>query len=400
MAELKPSPQARQSILKLGGAFALSLFLAACQIVPAARPEGPAVPSAPPVVVAQEPQRRSVPQPQRQQTNRVAVLVPLTGPNSGVGTSIANAAKLALADARRDGLELQVYDTARGAQAAAERALAEGNRLFLGPLLAEDVRQIAPIARRAGVPVVSFSNDVTVAGNGVYVMGFNPGQSIDRVVRHARSQGLQRFAGLIPEGEYGERSTAALRRAVEAAGGRLVATQTYGRSPAELRSAAIRLNAQAPYDAVLIADNGQIAMSAAATIRSGPSSGARILGTELWKSETALANSPQMRGAWFASVSDTLFDQFRTRYRARYSTAPSRLASLGYDAVLLAVRLSAQWLPGQPFPEWGLRSPAGFDGVDGAYRFGPSGTSERQLDVIQVNAGGFSVVSPAEAGFR
>jgi ABC-type branched-subunit amino acid transport system substrate-binding protein len=400
MAELKPSPQARQSLPKLAGAFALGMLLAACEIVPVAGPAGPAVPSAPPVVVAQQPERGPVAQPQRQQVNRIAVLVPLTGPNSGVGTSIANAARLALADTRSDKLELQVYDTARDAQAAAERALAEGNRLFLGPLLAEDVRQIAPVARRAGVPLVSFSNDVTVAGNGVYVMGFNPGQSIDRVVRYARAQGLQRFAGLIPEGEYGDRAGAALRRAVEAAGGRLVASQTYGRSPAELRSAAIRLNVQAAYDAVLIADNGQIAMSAAATVRSGPSNGARILGTELWKSETALASSPQMRGAWFASVPDTLFDQVRSRYRTRYSAAPSRLASLGYDAALLAVRLSAQWQPGQAFPEWGLRSPAGFDGLDGAYRFGPDGTSERQLDVIQVNAGGFSVVSPAAAGFR
>jgi hypothetical protein len=107
-----------------------------------------------------------------------------------------------------------------------------------------------------------------------------------------------------------------------------------------------------------------------------------------------------MRGAWFASVPDGLFDQFKSRYRTRYSAAPSRLASLGYDAVLLAVRLSAQWQPGQPFPEWALRSATGFDGLDGAYRFGANGTSERQLDVIQVNAGGFSVISPAEAAFR
>jgi ABC-type branched-subunit amino acid transport system substrate-binding protein len=231
-------------------------------------------------------------------------------------------------------------------------------------------------------------------------MGFNPGQSIDRVVRYAKSQGLQRFAGLIPEGEYGERSHQALRRAVESAGGRLVATQTYGRSPAALRSAAIRLNAQTPYDAVLIADNGQIAMSAAATVRSGPSNEARILGTDLWKSESSLASSAQMRGAWFAAVPDTMFEQFRTRYRARYSAAPSRLASLGYDAVLLAVRLSAQWQPGQPFPEWALRSGSGFDGVDGSYRFGVDGRSERQLEVMQVNGGGFSVISPAESGFR
>jgi hypothetical protein len=55
-----------------------------------------------------------------------------------------------------------------------KQALADGNRLFLGPLLAEDVRAVAPVARRAGVPVIAFSNDVSVAGDGVYLMGFIP----------------------------------------------------------------------------------------------------------------------------------------------------------------------------------------------------------------------------------
>ena len=402
MAELLHSPQARRSFGKLAAAGAASLLLAGCEIVPVAAPPGvqppppQAQPQGPPPPVTTAP----VPPPQVQQVrNRVALLVPLSGANAGVGTSIANAAKLAVADAGGEAIELRIYDSASGAQAAAERALGEGNRLFLGPLLADDVRAVAPVARRAGVPLVSFSNDISVAGNGVHIMGFDPGQSINRVVSHARAQGVQRFAALIPEGEYGDRAAQAFRQSVARSGGRLVATQTYGRTPAELRSAAIRLNAQAPYDAVLIADNAQIAMSAAATIRSGPSNQARILGTELWKSEPGLAASPTLRGAWFASVSETLFDQMRTRYRARYGAAPSRLASLGYDAVLMAARVSGSWQPGQPFPMFALTDPQGFMGIDGVFRFNPNGVAERQLEVLQVNAGGLSVVSPAPRSF-
>ena len=88
------------------------------------------------------------------------------------------------ADSGDKTLRLKVYDSAAagGAAGAAQRAIADGNRLILGPLLAEDVRAAAPIARRADVPVVAFSNDESVAGNGVYIMGFTPDQSIDRVV--------------------------------------------------------------------------------------------------------------------------------------------------------------------------------------------------------------------------
>jgi ABC-type branched-subunit amino acid transport system substrate-binding protein len=329
----------------------------------------------------------------------VAVLVPLTGPNAGVGTSLSNAATMALADSQSQRVRLTVYDTGRGAAAAAQQALAEGNGLILGPLLSEEAVAVASIARRAGVPVISFSNDIGVAGEGVYIMGFNPAQSIDRVVSYARSQGVQRFAGLIPEGDYGRRSAAALAQAVDDAAARLVATETFGRTPQSLRSAAVRLNAEAPYDAVLVADNGRIAMSAAATIRSGRSNGARILGTELWRSEPALTGSVPMRGAWFAAAPENMFSQLRERYRARFGRAPYRLASLGYDAVLLAVRIGNEWRIGRRFPEGELLNPEGFSGVDGAFRFGRNGVAERQLEVVQVNAGGFATISPAPRSF-
>lgn len=357
--------------------------------------ERPLPPSAPPPQTVPAPAVPAV-----DSRHRVAVLVPLTGPDAGVGQSIANAANLALADAGSDRIRITVYDTATGAQAAADRALADGSRLFLGPLLAEDVRAVAPIAKRAAVPVVSFSNDVTVAGNGVYIMGFNPGQSIERVIGHGRSQGAQRFAALIPEGDYGRRASQAFLQSVARAGGRSVGMQTYARSPAALRAAATRLNAQSGYDAVLIADNGQIAMSAAPLIRNGRSGQARILGTELWRTDEAITRSAALRGARFASVPETMFDQLKARYRTRYGANPYRLASLGYDAVLLAVRIGNQWRLERPFPEVELGSREGFSGIDGAFRFRPDGVAERRLEVVQVNAGSLSAVSPAERDFR
>jgi branched-chain amino acid transport system substrate-binding protein len=393
MAEPLHRPQARRSFLKLAAGAAIGAALAGCQIVPTGGQRADQLPL--PEPARDEP----VYTPTADTRHRVAVLVPLTGPNAGVGTSISNAASLAIADTKSTNVQLTVYDTGKGAAAAAQQALAEGNRLFLGPLLAEDARAIAPIARRAAVPVISFSNDITVAGNGVYIMGFNPGQSIERVVSYARAQGIQRFAGLVPEGDYGGRSYEALTRAVQRDGGRLVASETFGRDPQSLRSAAIRLNAKAPFDAVLIGDNARVGISAAATIRTGPSRQARILGTELWRAETALTSAPTMRGAWFAAAPEAMFNQLRTRYRTRYGKTPYRLGSLGYDAVLLTVRVARGWRVGRPFPESELTNQEGFSGVDGAFRFGRDGIAERQLEVVQVNPGGFTTVSPAATGF-
>ena len=102
----------------------------------------------------------------------------------------------------------------------------------------------------------------------------------------------------------------------------------------------------------------------------------------------------------FAAPSEAHYNQFRTRYRARYNSAPYRLASLGYDAVLLAVRVAANWPVGRNFPVRALREAEGFSGVDGAFRFGRDGVADRALEVREVTATGTSVVSPAPAGFK
>jgi branched-chain amino acid transport system substrate-binding protein len=397
MAEQSHSRQARRAIFGFAAAVCFALALGGCQLVPKPSPEPPAE-EARPEPVQPEPEEEAPVLPTGEARNRVAVLVPQTGPNAGVGQSIANAANLALLDAGGERIRLTVYDTAKGAQAAANQALAEGNRLFLGPLLAEDVRAIAPIARQADVPVISFSNDASVAGDGVYLMGFTPGQSVARVVSFARSRGHERFGAIVPDGVYGRRASQAMIDAVERAGGRLVGMQTFDRGAAGLRAAITRLNAQGGYDAVLIGDSGRIGASAA-PILAGAAGGPRILGTELWSTDADLGRTAALRGAWYASPSDGMFNQLRTRYRARYGANPYRLASLGYDAVLLAVRIGKDWRLGRLFPEGELRDRGGFAGVDGAFRFGANGIAERSLEVREVTATGFTIASPAPRGF-
>ena len=377
-----------------GAALALLTLVAGCAVVPKGPPK---TVEAPPVVTEPEPVTPSLPT--DTERNRVALLVPLTGPNAGVGTSISNAANMAVLDTGGARIRVTMYDTATGAAGAAQRALAEGNRLILGPLLADDVRAVAPIARAAKVPVIAFSNDTGVAGNGTFVMGYTPAQSIERVVGYARSKGLSKFAGLIPAGLYGQRSSTAFLRAVEAGGGQVVSMQNFDRSAGSITAAITRLSQTSPYEAVLIADSGRTAVQAVPILRAKGGASAKILGTELWNTEGALAASPALRGAWFASVSDGLYNQLASKYRERFGKSPYRLASLGYDAVLLVTRLSGDWRVGSAFPAARLTDAGGFTGIDGAFRFGRDGVVERALEVQQAGATGSIIVSAAPRGF-
>lgn len=409
----------RQPILRIAGA-GLALIAAACAgpgaqrgLPVAARP----APAAPGPVAGRTVSAAAT-------RNKVALLVPMTGANAAVGQSIANAATMALLDLGDTRISLQVYDTASGgAAAAAAKAVADGARLFLGPLLAPDVRAVQGVASANGVPVLTFSNDAALAGGGTFVMGFQPNQSIARVVAYAHARGVERFAALVPAGVYGQRASTAFLRAVEASGGKAVAVTSYARTSAGLLAAARKLTnydarhaaaaktaalrpdgtiasvshnlAPVGFDAILIADSGSIAAAVAPALAQFGATPVLIMGTELWNSEPAIAQSAALSGAVFAAVPDERFHQLASRYREKFGGAPSRLASFGYDAVLLVNGVAGNWAVDAPFPRAGLSAAGGFTGIDGVFRFSGSGIAERGLEVEQVGAHGFTVVAAA-----
>ncbi len=336
--------------------------------------------------------------PKDQARHRVALLLPLSGPDAALGNSIANATTMAVLDTNAQNLRITTYDTAGGAGAAAAKAMQEGNKLILGPLLSEEVSAVASVARSAKVPLITYGSDLSVAARDIFVMGTTQSNSVLRVVEFAKSKGITRFALLSPKSDYGNRVGAAYRSAVTAVGGTLVASDSYDRGNNSVLSAAARLRAKGGFQAVLIADAPRMAGQASARLRVGPGN-PRILGTDLWSGDPAASNTASLRGAWYAAVSDTRFRQFVTSYQARFGAAPYRQATMGYDSVLLTVRIARDWKAGTPFPFSRLVDSGGFLGLDGPFRFTVGGQNERALEVRETRAGGVTILSPAPVKF-
>jgi ABC-type branched-subunit amino acid transport system substrate-binding protein len=373
---------------KRGAIAVMLLMTAACQTIVPRGGQAPVASAPEPIVIPADGK------------HHVALLVPLTGPDGDVGRSLANATAVALIDTGNTGITLQTYDTSLDAEGAAKRAITEGNKLILGPLRGDNVVAVADIARAKNVPIISFSNDIGVAGKNAYLLGHLPDQSISRTVNFAKSRGLKRFGAIVPKTVYGQRAASNFTTAVRDAGGTLVSIQEVDGSAASIDDATRKLQAAGQIDAVMVADTGRSAMAIVPAIRARGRQNVQILGTELWNIDSTLAGSTAMRGAWFASVSDGYFRTFATKYRARYSKTPLRLASLGYDSILLTMRVVPNWKLGATFPIAQLTDPGGFIGIDGAFRFKANGMSERMLEVQEIQKGKFVTIDPAPQSFK
>ena len=377
-------------IIVAGGA---ALALGACSIIPKSADPGRTSQPTP------EPTPSADVLPTDEARHRVALLVPLSGDNGAVGQSIANATTMALLDTEAENLRITTYDTARGPQDAARRAIADGNRLILGPLLGSNVVSVRAEARAADVPIVSFSNDNSVAGENVFVMGNIPEQSIWRSMGYARQRGDRDYAVLAPDGEYGDRAEAAVRAFVADNGGRLVAVERYSRGNTSIVSAAQRLRTRGGFDAVVVADGGRLSVQAASELKPGGRGDMQIIGTELWSGESSVIRASALSGAIFSAVSDQRYRRFVDSYEARFGSQPYRISTLGYDAVLLTLRIARDWRDGRDFPARELLSDEGFIGLDGAFRFERDGVVERAMEVREVRSGEVVTVDAAPARF-
>ncbi len=376
----------KRRMVLLGGL----VLLAGCKVIPKGVPEAAPEPTATPTGSLPTDQAR----------HRVALLVPLTGSSAGVGNSLANASTMALLDTNATNLRITTYDTALGASMAAQQAITDGNKLILGPLLGGDVAPVAAVARSAKVPLITYTNEPGLAARDVFLMGTVPGNSIGRTVSHAAAQGARRFAVLAPQNEFGTRTSAAFIEAVAAAGGRVLATETYARSNTSVISAARRLRAKGGFDAVLIADDAKFAVLAAPNLKAAGAAAPRILGPDIWSGESSIGSSAALRGAWYSAVSDSRFRQFADSYQSRFGARPFRMATLGYDSVLLTLRVARDWRPGTVFPVSKLNDSGGFLGLDGPFRFNAGGMLERALEVREVRSGGVTIVSAAPTRFQ
>ncbi len=367
------------------------------------------------------------PRPQVSNALKVAVLVPMSGGSARIGQSIANAANLALLDLNTSKMRLTVYDTDQGASQAANTAIAEGAKVILGPLFAQDVRAVQAIARNANVPVITFSNDIGLAQSGTWILGFQPSQEVARVVDYAHKRGINRFGALVPQGRYGEIASKAMSAAVLSEGGSVGAIESYPRDRAkifaparrvanyEARLTAARGAAQAgigaagatiklsppPFDALLIPDTGGFLRALIPLLKGYgvETPRVRVLGTSLWAAEPGLHRDPGLSGAWYAAVPDAAFNQMARRFNARFGYTPPRLASLGYDSVLLVATAARNWSLGESFPTGALSNSGGFAGVDGIFRFNGNNVAMRGLQVEELNPAGLRVVSPAPSAF-
>ena len=412
------------------------LVVAACSTTPPPPPP----PVDQPPVVEPEPEPKPEPEPEPEQPTglipphmadrdiaRVAVLLPFSAENSGARAEalrLLRAAELALFERAGGDLLMIPKDTQGtpdGARSAARAAAGDGADLIIGPLFGPAVAAAADVARQNDIPVIAFTTDTSVAGDGVYLMSFPPEIEVERIVEYTARQGVERFAYLGPQNAYGMAVYNALQDNSALNGGYVSADAFYTGDVEAMARASARLasgvfepltpeealerrrsewmpDPEAAFQAVILPEGGTRLRSLGPLLISQNVDPlvVRFLGTGLWN-DPDLLREPALHGGWFAGPDRDSRERFETAYREAYGSDPSRIASLAYDAMSLAAHLDGGE---RGFTAAAIEEEQGFLGADGLFRFHADGMIERGLAIYEIQPRGFREIEPAPLTFE
>lgn len=340
----------------------------------------------------------------------VALLVPRGGGNPGddlLAKSLENAARLAIADLDGVRIDLRVYGTggqAGQAQQAALQAVSDGAKIILGPVYADSANAVAVAVANRNVNVLSFSNNTSIAGGNLWVLGPTFENTANRLMNYASRQGRKRVVVLHSADVPGQLGLAAIQRAASGAGAAVVGAVAHEFSQQGV------VNAVPQVAATFRANNADTLFLTANSAGALPlfaqmlpevglgASAAQWMGLSRWDIPAQTTELPGLQGGWFALPDPDMMARFSSRYQSAYGATPHPIGGLAYDGIAAIGALvkagKANALTGAA-----LTQGAGYQGTGGIFRLRPDGTNERGLAVAQIRNRQVVVIDAAPRSF-
>ena len=284
----------------------------------------------------------------------VGVLLPLSGRGQEVGRQLLRGMQLAAIV--EGGPQLIVEDTAgdpaRTAQAV--ESLIDDQRVvaILGPVGTRATMAAIERARRAGVPLLTFSTSerASETGDRVFRFLYSPRDEVRALVRAAQRKGWSGYVILYPDHGYGRALKRLFDEEVTAAGERVCPAVAYPPGTTSFVEH-VQMVLQEGCDVVLLADAaGQVALIAPTFAAEGAWStidgilpaGAEqevhfLVPTPSWSQSLLERAERYLQGAfvaqpYFEASDEGVNADFRQAYLQRYAEDPQMFAAYGYDA--------------------------------------------------------------------
>jgi branched-chain amino acid transport system substrate-binding protein len=367
-------------------------------------------------------------------------ILPLSGRHAAYGNATLDAVLLAtgIFDPRRETpLRLLVEDSQSDpaqAGAAVQRLALAGAVAIIGPLGGQEALAAAQEAQRLAIPILTMTQreGITGIGEQVFRNFLTAAMQVRTIVHYARTvRGLNRFAMLYPQDDYGQEMARLFGEEVHRQGGELGREASYRADQTDFGEQILLIGGRVPpldpspgegqpalpegttatpegltggppadppvdpdFEALFIPDATFRVPLLVRQLADYGLAGIQLLGTSGWRSPDLVGTDPGgFEGALFADAFFTnslrpATSDFIDAFYLAFGRVPDVMEALVYDAAGMAVRVLLQDPEGtrESFRQ-GLLALQGYPGATGRSSFGPTREAEKDLFILTVRDG-------------
>jgi len=340
----------------------------------------------------------------------VALLVPMDSGQASdalIAKDFEKAARLAIGDLSNVKVNLKVYNTAGNevqAASAANQAAADGASIIVGPLFANAANAAGVAVADKNINVLAFSNNASIAGGNVFILGSTFQNTANRLSQFAKRQGRARVLVVHSNDVAGQVGRNAVTTAAAKAGLEVAGVQGYPLSQQGIVGAAQGIADAAKStgaDTTFITANpaSDLPLLSSALGDNGiTGTSTMLLGLTRWSAQPQVPALPALQGGYFTMPDRNLEANFQNRFTTAYGASPHPLAGLAYDAIA-AIGALAGTGSADALTKGSLTRNSGFVGTQGIFRLRSNGTNERGLAVAQIRNNQVVVVEQAPKNF-
>jgi len=354
----------------------------------------------------------------------IGCLLPLSGPYETFGRQALKSIELALDQYNfylgHPKFQIVVKDTGSNPdQAVAALKLLDAERvaMIIGPVVTSEA--VAHESQKRKIPIITMTQKAGIAEIGDYVFRnfLTPEMQVNAIVSFAIERlGIERFAILYPDENYGDTFMKLFRDEVLGYGAEITGIESYQSEETDFSEPISKLakvdlkdrrsnrrhgrhkkdTVFVDFDAVFIPDSPEKVGLIAPQFAFYDIGDVLLLGTNLWHSDQLINEAGKyvqyaiMADGFLENTTNEKINNFIMAFKHRYGEIPGVIEAFAYDTAMIALQTASN--PGvnsRNDLKEELKNLRDYDGVTGATSFRKNGDAEKRLYVLQIDGNQF-----------
>ncbi len=349
---------------------------------------------------------------------KVALFLPLSGKHQQLGNSLVNSAIISLFENKEgNDLELLLFDSGdnlKDAEKSFSEIVKQKIKIVIGPLFSSIIPAIEKTALDNKMIIFSLSNNSkmlsklneSLSNNQViFISGISPDNQFKALIDFSNQNNYYNFIMIAPNNEAGRIMNDAFRENSLKKPNNFE-SYFYKSDLSDIENIFFllgknksRKELNLSKKILVIADSpkniSKIINFIAKNNKNFPS---QVFGT-LQLDDIATFNENNLQGLIFANSEPQNFQNFEQRYYDIFKSFPPRISSLAYDLTTAISKVANQSVINNKeitisdFINYNSQNKIGFEGIDGSYQFNNNGSIKRNIAIIKVDRGKFTVIN-------